>query len=471
MIVINPRAPLLNNVTQYEVDFVIPRNGVDIQIGIDPFLLFKSRDEALRQLHFHILNTFNFGIGLVRENKLRDARNLFDFPEVFEIGFGYTKKGKRGAGVGIYLSELIIQTLIDSPLLMERGVRHIEEMQLVSLGIGPDRISDITANLIKDYLIKYTQKQCNLWKIPLANDVPISHYFDFNELCWQDGYFDLPLSPLDQSPMLFVPRRIVRALPWINYDDYFKLEFAAFLRAKKVRSQLEIKKKSTIKPLELTQKLEVIALTRKEIKRIDNYVNIKEATAEKAQPSAKYLDGLSSSPQIMNLKEQLGQLPTGVTKAYQYQRLIFEILNLLFTPELIDGEIEVRTLDGTERRDIVFTNDSDQSFWAFIRDHHSSVFVMFETKNVNQINFSHINQVSSYLGDRMGYLGFIVTRNQCELNQLRKIYSIYNDSHPRKIILVISDKDVIQMLDMKDRGENPMQHLQKIYRSFVTQVQ
>jgi hypothetical protein len=158
-------------------------------------------------------------------------------------------------------------------------------------------------------------------------------------------------------------------------------------------------------------------------------------------------------------------------KSFEYQRLIFEIFNFLFEPELIDGELEVRTIDGTERRDIVYTNDSDQSFWTYLRDHHSSVLIMLETKNVDQVDFSHINQVATYLGDRMGYIGFIVTRKQGEINQSRKIYSIYNDSHPRKIILVISDQDIFQMLDMKNRGENPMRHLQKMYRIFLTKVQ
>ena len=39
------------------------------------------------------------------------------------------------------------------------------------------------------------------------------------------------------------------------------------------------------------------------------------------------------------------------------------------------------TFEGTERRDIVFTNDSDESFWEYIRTEHAGLFVMFEAKN------------------------------------------------------------------------------------------
>lgn len=142
----SPNTLLLSGISQFEVDFVIPRVGIDLPIGIDPFLLFKSRDTILANLHTSILKVFNKGIEFVRDKKISEAKQLFDFPEVAEIGLGYSKKSKQGSGVGNFLSQLIIETLIDSPALQERGIKHIEEMQLVSVGIGADRISDIAAN-------------------------------------------------------------------------------------------------------------------------------------------------------------------------------------------------------------------------------------------------------------------------------------------------------------------------------------
>ena len=133
--------------------------------------------------------------------------------------------------------------------------------------------------------------------------------------------------------------------------------------------------------------------------------------------------------------------------------------------------MEVKTYEGTERRDIIFTNDSDQSFWAYLRTEHSSFLLMFETKNTDALEPSHLNQTSTYLGDRLGRLGFIVTRIAAGLAQRRKAFSIYNDSHPRKIILILSDNDLIGMLDMKCRGQEPMRFVQNIYRKFRQSVQ
>jgi hypothetical protein len=226
-------APLLRGVSQYEVDFVIPRKGVDIPLGIDPFLLFKSRDPEYRNLHGLVLNVFNSGVQAIRSGALVDARELLTFPEVPEIGFGYTRRSRRGTGVGAYLTGLIIDTLIGSPQLQERGVRHIEEMQLLSAGIGPDRISDIAANILKRFLIEYTQRQCEIWKLPTRPGVPVSHIYSPSTRQWEDSHEDLPVSDVDGTPILLVPRRFVRVLPWINYDDFLRTEFRAYLAARR----------------------------------------------------------------------------------------------------------------------------------------------------------------------------------------------------------------------------------------------
>jgi len=66
----------------------------------------------------------------------------------------------------------------------------------------------------------------------------------------------------------------------------------------------------------------------------------------------------------------------------------------------------------------------------------------------------------------------VATRLPAVDAQKRKVFSIYNDSGMnRKIILILADGDFRQMLDMKCRGEDPMRHVQKLYRAFRTSVQ
>jgi hypothetical protein len=459
--------PLLAGVSQYEVDFVIPRVGVDVPVGIDPFLLFKSRDPEFRILHDKIINVFRSGIDCIKAGHGEDARTIFQFPEVAEIGLGYTRQGKKGSGVGNFLSSLILNTLRDSPMMLDRGVRHIEELQLISMGIGPDRVSDIAASLIKSYLIEYTQKQCATWSILLTRGVPVKHFFDYDTWGWMDGYFDLPISPIDGSAILLVPRRIVRALPWINYDDFVKLEFAVYLRAKGAKSH----SRGSDTANAAVAKQNVVAVTRQEIARVSRYIQMKEDSAADAQPSSVFVDTRGFAVEADLLKKRLSGIPAGTEGAAKYQQTVLEILNFLFNPELIDGELEVRTIEGTERRDIIFTNDSDSTFLNYVRQEHSALYLMFETKNTQTIGAAALNQTATYLGDRLGRLGFIVTRFVPEETAMRKAFSIYNDAVPRKIILFLSDQDLFKLLDLKCSGKDTIRQIQKIYRKFRTSVQ
>jgi hypothetical protein len=457
--------PLITGVSQREVDFVIPLLGIDLSLGIDPFLLYKSRDKTFSELHDKIIKHFNSGIEAIRENDLEKAIRIFNFPEAEEIGFGYTvsSRGRGGSGLGDVTTSLLIETLRASPELLNRGVKHIEEMQLFSVGIGRDRISDITANIIKEYLITYTQNQCKLWNIPLATGVPVNNILDLSSFEWYDDYVDLPVSTSDNKPIIFVPRRMVRTLPWINYDEFSRLDLSAFLASKK-------SKNSPVKKTKIPKE-EAVVITKSNIELLEKYILRKEQSAVDAQPTSSYIDLTNDCSESEKLKSQLLAIKNGTAEASHYQRTILEIMNFLFNPELIDGQLEVRTIDETERRDIIFTNDSDNSFWTYLRLEHSNFLLMIETKNTENVDMNHVNQTNTYIGDRLGRLAIIASRNKPSENVIKKTYSVYNDSHPKKVILILTDEDFYVMLDMKCKRNEPMRHIQKLYRSFRQTVQ
>ena len=450
---------------QKEVDFVVPNLEQDRRLCIDPILLYNAKDAAFRALHTKMLEMFNYAIEQFEKENIQDAQYLINFPEVSEIGLGYSVGTTKGSGLGPYLNKLVFDTLTASPDLVKRKLRHIEELQLVSLGISADRVSDITANILKDNLIEYTKRQCELWNIPITKAVPITHIFNFETGEWEDRYEDLPTNPFTGSPLIFVPRRIVRILPWINFDDYLKSEFTLFLPSKK---KLFRKRQQTISRKDLPKKSEVVELTRKEIHRIDRYVAKKEKKAHEAQPISLESD---MTIDIEQLIEELHVLRSGRDNAYEYENLILRILNYLFEPELIDGKPQVRTEYGTEIRDIIFTNESDISFWRYIRESHKNFLVIFELKNKDKIDNSDIDQLANYLGDPTGYLGILVSRKPPRSGQRRKAFAIYNKVVPRKVILFLSDEDIEILIKDKNSGKDPTKIVQKKYRNFMTSIE
>lgn len=463
------------SLTQAEVDFVIPDLAVDRPLCIDPFLLYKSKDATLRDLHVQLLDLFHCGVALYDAGQHGDLDILIDFPEVNEIGFGYTERRVQGSGLGQRLNRVLADILGASAALRERGIRHIEELQLLSPGIGPDRISDIAANVLKRFLVSYTQRQAALWNIPLTKGLPLHHSFDFDTWEWEDGYFDLPLNPVSGLPILLVPRRIVRQLPWINYDDYIRTDFKLYLRPARPKGNRQRRTTPPARQEPRLTKGEITGLTRQRLDVLDSYIRRKEQEAQDARPS------LSRDQPSANIEYQRGEefiarmaaLPRGVLHAAEYQHLVLEILNYLFEPDLSDGELEVKTHLGTERRDIIFVNEADASFWEYVRSRYGGFLVMFEIKNTQAVALDHVNQAAAYLGARLGMLGFIVSRSAAGANIVQKTYAIYNDTPgiPRKVVLVVSDQDLVEMIRLKQADKAPVRHIQGMYRKFIQSVQ
>lgn len=53
------------------------------------------------------------------------------------------------------------------------------------------------------------------------------------------------------------------------------------------------------------------------------------------------------------------------------------------------------------------------------------------------------------------------------------LYAVYNNtpSVPRKVILVLSDADLIELIHVKQHGQLPTKVVQQRYRSFIERAQ
>jgi hypothetical protein len=212
-------------------------------------------------------------------------------------------------------------------------------------------------------------------------------------------------------------------------------------------------------------------VTRADIGLVERYVRSREQLVAEARPAIGYIDE-DACKEAESLKMKLAALQPGHEQAGEYQRLMLEILNFLFNPELIDGQPEVRTIEGTERRDIMFTNDSDENFWDYVRTNHDGIVIMSEAKNTTRLDSTHINQTATYLGDRIGRLGVIVTRRAPSEGIQRKINSVWNDSMPqRKVILTLCDEQIYELLDLRCKDGSPTKWMQAHYRRFRTSIE
>jgi hypothetical protein len=135
----------------------------DLPLLIDPFLLFHSEKAEYKRLHDDIIRYLKFlceksSAGTIQPGLLE---SWFTFREVKQNWLGYSLVGNSGRGLGIEFASALRANLnsVFSNFGNEEISKssHLEKLCLISDDVGRDNISDFTANLVKEYLLDYTQ--------------------------------------------------------------------------------------------------------------------------------------------------------------------------------------------------------------------------------------------------------------------------------------------------------------------------
>ncbi|MCE0510386.1 hypothetical protein LVJ59_15155 [Microbacterium sp. KKR3/1] len=197
----------------------------DVELFVDPFLLFNSVNPEYQELHENILRYLRYLKSLAHE-PLSDAtiRDLFRFQEVSQNWFGYTKIGNRGAGLGTDFARALRSTI--GRVVANEGESfgtessHLEKVSLITGKVGLDKISDFTTNLIKDYLVTYTETFAREHLDPsLCADIAVTRIrFNYETETWMTEVRYLPVFGDDY--VLLTPTDIlVHQDTWINHRD------------------------------------------------------------------------------------------------------------------------------------------------------------------------------------------------------------------------------------------------------------
>lgn len=245
----------------------------DTKLFIDPFLIFSTKHPQFQGTHKKIIDFFNRAFELAATSRgvrysthYRKLLDLLVFPEVSELCLGYTSTGTSGAGSGQGFSKLIAAGILQSIAAGITNVAHFEEIGLLHEGISCDRISDICANLLKEELIAYTQKICDLHKLPTR---PVhTLLFNVDYLIWRPRSIQLPWNPYENKPILLVPSEFLRRLPTINPEEFW--DYLWDNEGERLRNEFNFEVKSNVR------KHDIIRIAQENLFLVRNYVEFVE---------------------------------------------------------------------------------------------------------------------------------------------------------------------------------------------------
>lgn len=216
-------------------DWFDPHLTIDTKLFIDPLLLLDAGGEwaeAHRELIAHFVRCYELIAKATGKTSVsaRAARRLLTFPEPSELGLGYTAAGTRGSGSGDSYAERMADGIAVAIAAGLSQPEHIEEIGILNEGIGADRISDATANVIKARLIAYTQQISRRHGVPLERHKVRHTRVTLEMARWHDDEVDLPTNPATGQAVLLVPEFLLSRLPTLNADDWFDSHFNEDIR-------------------------------------------------------------------------------------------------------------------------------------------------------------------------------------------------------------------------------------------------
>ena len=219
-----------------------PVLSLDTPLFLDPFLIYAAERGDFVGSHDEIIRFFNYMFKLIaaaagdeRSANYRKALSDLRFPEVQDLCLGYTATGTCGTGSGQLIARDIAGALEEAIRVGLIRLSHFKEIGILREGIGPDRISDITAGILRRRFVKYTQDVCLRHPGIPTQDVRLMRgYYDFEGERWAMLPARLPINAYTRKPILLAPRAYLRELPTINTDgfwDYCKTFDSEILRS------------------------------------------------------------------------------------------------------------------------------------------------------------------------------------------------------------------------------------------------
>ncbi len=294
----------------------------DFPLFVDPFLLFYSKKKNYNQLHGFMVEYIRFLRDVVADSpdvSMGVLKHLFYFPEVKQNWLGYSRVGNGGNGpakeFALHLSSAL-KTYLRSfgKEQITRG-SHLEKVALFKDGFGKDYVSDFTVNLIKPYLMDYSQRfaQKYLDKQYIAKITIQKCGFSFKNGCWLPQTFLLPFSREINDYVILTPRDILtKDETWINKFDLYNgfATMVASMENSELRSKINLYLNEHLKRDATDEERHGLygKLINIYPEIADYYIAKKEATGDGAQSSSRIKVLLTEIMFVENLKKLLALL-------------------------------------------------------------------------------------------------------------------------------------------------------------------
>lgn len=173
------------------------------------------------------------------------------------------------------------------------------------------------------------------------------------------------------------------------------------------------------------------------------------------EPTPQIFNKKEEKPEHLSLKERLRRIKPGKEEYQQYEELCVEILKYVMGDYLTLWNVQEKTDNGMYRFDLCckIKNGVDEDFFNTVRQYFNTKYIVFEFKNYNdQITQKEIYTTEKYLYEKaLRRVAVIISRKGASDSALAAARGSLRETG--KLILCLSDDDLMDLIDMKDKNE------------------
>lgn len=441
---------------QTTLDFVDTPIGNDIPVFLDPSRIRSMNSiwgtectSLLQHFFEQLLKHIQSG------NDTAGLEMLEGLSERNEFHLGLSKGLSSGSGIGQVFAKDFWNALTKSTAGKTGLLKDLEDACLFIEGVGPDRISDATCNILRGPLIKYTQDMCIYYGIPLEKDIESGPLWNPINGKWEDHLINLPITPF--GPFLMVPKLAVRHRLVYDANTYYNKFLLKAMQSheKVINSSLVQTLKNgntrvTKKSLREKFGADKLSIATQSLKYPSTLEQYKSEAIRTSRPLTHYqfaeLENIES-PKFDKLLDAVTSLPTGRKSASDYENHIEALLTAIFFPSLSFPNKQTEIHDGRKRIDITYLNNSKDGFFHWLSSHYSSAHIFVECKNYGQeVENPEIDQLAGRFSPSRGTVGILICRsvkNDALLTQ-RCIDTAHDN---RGFIIHLTDADLTKIIE------------------------
>lgn len=451
--------------TQYELDFVDININRDIPLFIDPYFLSIRKDRWSSDASRTLKSFFETFIKLIRAQKEDEARALFSYlHEPNETRLGLSRGKPRGNGMGDGDANKLFESIKTSKAVNSGLVEDLEDFKFFIPGIGKDKISDMSTNIIRRHLLDYTKAQCLLWNIPLTKDINVGHWWDRKSSKWITHHDDALV--ISNKLILLVPKGVVSFSKHTTADKYFNKFVLEFLQNEHLRINSNFVKhkvdgtpyvtKKDLKEKAVTYSKEyLLDFSEKHPHVFNDYKDWIKKTSIPLQ-NEEIIEDLDRVRIVDYLSNKLSNTIPGNEDASVYHRLTVGILELLLYPNISAPSVEYEVNSGRKRIDILFENSAENGFFFNLHTIHKYPcgYIPVECKNYKKdITNPELDQLSGRFSPNKGKFGLLLCR-EIKNENLFLERCADNLKDDRGLIIPITDQDLLFSLNKYKLGES-----------------